>query len=569
MATYEVRKGDTFSEIAEDAGLSLSALIKLNPQIKNPSLIKPGQVITTSKATSPASTSTPAPAGGNDAQNAARLATEEAAKAAALSPAGVRAAIDKINAEETARQTRINTDPDVIAARKLQAEAAAAVEQNKIDIANAKAALAATKTANAAAGFTPPVSTQDNFADSVKEAAGMDSSSYAIDADGNRTDITNVPLTGLTSEEQAAISGLDTNQGLAVTSNLAVEGKGSYKQDITTGVLTLDGQPYNGSYNGFDYVDGIKYGATTKQVVKTGLAGQNTFSITGSDPTDTANADAFAVIRMILDSYGIGDELAEELIGYMTGGKGPEEAMLLIKQNPTGAYKRRFAGNELRIAAGLNVMSEKDYLELEDTYAETLRKYGLGNMLSTDRKVNQAMFAKYMANDLNAPEFKDRIALATERVMNADALTRGMFKEFYPTLTDADLVAYFLSPTDTLIKLKEKVTSAEIGGIALSQDLKTSMASATDLAKFGVDKAAAIEGYSLIKDVLPTSQKLGNVYQEAGIKYDQASGEAEFFKQNQDAKLKRKRLESLERGSFSASAGNAANAYKMNTAGQI
>jgi hypothetical protein len=223
----------------------------------------------------------------------------------------------------------------------------------------------------------------------------------------------------------------------------------------------------------------------------------------------------------------------------------------------------------LRIAAGLNVMSEKDYLDLEDAYADTLRKYGLGNMLSTDRKANQAMFAKYMANDLNAPEFKDRIALATERVMNADPVTRGMFKQFYPTLTDADLVAYFLSPTDTLNKLKEKVTSAEIGSIALSQGLETSMASATDLAKFGVDKAAAIEGYSLIKDVLPTSQKLGNVYQEAGIKYDQASGEAEFFKQNQDAKLKRKRLESLERGSFSASAGNASTAYKTNIAGQI
>lgn len=568
MATYKVQKGDTFSEIAEDAGLSLSALIKLNPQIKNPSLIKPGQVITTSKATSPASTSTPARAGGNDAQNAARLAAEEAAKAAALSPAGMRAEIDKINAEETARQIRINTDSDVIAAKKLQAEAIAAVEASKISIAEAKTNLVTIKEANAAAGFTP-IGTQDNFATSVKEAAGMDSSSYAIDADGNRTDITNVPLTGLTPEEQAAIGGLDTNQGLAVTSNLAVEGKGSYKQDITTGVLTLDGQPYNGSYNGFDYVDGIKYGATTKQVVKTGLAGQNTFSITGSDPTDTANADAFAVIRMILDSYGIGDELAEELIGYMTGGKGPEEAMLLIKQNPTGAYKRRFAGNELRIAAGLNVMSEKDYLDLEDTYAETLRKYGLGNMLSTDRKANQAMFAKYMANDLNAPEFKDRIALATERVMNADAVTRGLFKQFYPNLTDSDLVAYFLSPTDTLTKLKEKVTSAEIGGIALSQGLETDITSAIDLAKFGVDKAAAIEGYSLIKDVLPTSQKLGNVYQEAGIKYDQASGEAEFFKQNQDAKLKRKRLESLERGSFSASAGNTSNAYKINPAGQI
>ena len=171
------------------------------------------------------------------------------------------------------------------------------------------------------------------------------------------------------------------------------------------------------------------------------------------------------------------------------------------------------------------------------------------------------MFAKYMGNDLNAPEFKNRIALATERVINADAMTKGLFKEFYPNLTDSDLVAYFLAPKDTLSRLQEKVTSAEIGSAAVAQGLETSMASATDLAKFGIDKDAAIKGYSEIQEVLPTSQKLGNVYQEAGIKYDQATGEAEFFKQNQDAKLKRKRLESLERGSFSGSAGNAPGAY--------
>ena len=77
MATYKVRKGDTLSEIAEDAGITLKQLLDLNPQIKNPNLINPGQVITTSKAKAtpaPAKTPGPSPAGGNDAQNAARLA---------------------------------------------------------------------------------------------------------------------------------------------------------------------------------------------------------------------------------------------------------------------------------------------------------------------------------------------------------------------------------------------------------------------------------------------------------------------------------------------------------------
>lgn len=365
-----------------------------------------------------------------------------------------------------------------------------------------------------------------------------------------------VDFASLTSEEQAAIGNIG-EQGLATTSNITTEAPGKYTFDPKTGILLLDGQPYTGSYNGFDYENGNKKDATTKQIVDLNTK-DNPLELTGPTDAELARLDAFAQLQDLFESYNLGS-LAGKITEYMKQGKGPNETVLLLKKSPE--YNLRFQGNTLRLASGLNVMSEASYLELEDSYANTLRAYGLGNMLSPDRTKNEAMFAKYMGNDLNAPEFKSRIALATERVINADAMTKGLFKEFYPNLTDSDLVAYFLAPKDTLSRLQEKVTSAEIGTAAIAQGLETSMASATDLAKFGIDKDAAIKGYSEIQEVLPTSQKLGNVYQEAGIKYDQATGEAEFFKQNQDAKLKRKRLESLERGSFSGSAGNAPGAY--------
>lgn len=462
-------------------------------------------------------------------------------------------------AEDAARKARAELDPDVIAARKLAAEAAAEVAATDKSKKEAEANLIATKAANAAAGFTPkPVSTPvvDNFQASVDAAAGMDSSSYAVDADGDRTSIDNVPFAGLTPEEQAAIGNIG-EQGLATTSNITTEAPGKYTFDPKTGILLLDGQPYTGSYNGFDYESGNKKDATTKQIVDLNTE-DNPLELTGPTDAELARLDAFAQLQDLFESYNLGS-LAGKITEYMKAGKGPNETVLLLKKSPE--YNLRFQGNTLRLASGLNVMSEASYLELEDSYANTLRAYGLGNMLSPDRTKNEAMFAKYMGNDLNAPEFKNRIALATERVINADAMTKGLFKEFYPNLTDSDLVAYFLAPKDTLSRLQEKVTSAEIGTAAIAQGLETSMASATDLAKFGIDKDAAIKGYSEIQEVLPTSQKLGNVYQEAGIKYDQATGEAEFFKQNQDAKLKRKRLESLERGSFSGSAGNAPGAY--------
>jgi spore coat assembly protein SafA len=44
--TYVVQPGDTLSGIAEMFGVSLAALEAANPQIKNPDLIFPGQVVT-------------------------------------------------------------------------------------------------------------------------------------------------------------------------------------------------------------------------------------------------------------------------------------------------------------------------------------------------------------------------------------------------------------------------------------------------------------------------------------------------------------------------------------------
>ena len=313
--------------------------------------------------------------------------------------------------------------------------------------------------------------------------------------------------------------------------------------------MLFNGKPYTGTYNGFNYEGGNKKEVTTKEIID---LNDKPLVLEGPSDAELARVDAFAQLQDLFASYNLGS-LAGKITEYMKAGKGPNETVLLLKKSDE--YNLRFQGNTLRLAAGLNVMSEAAYLELEDSYANTLRAYGLGNMLSTDRTKNEAVFAKYMGNDLAGPEFKSRIKLASDRVMNADAMTKGLFKKFYPNLTDADLVAYFLSPADTLSKLEEKVTSAEIGSAAVAQGLETSMASATELAKFGIDKAAAIQGYAEVKEALPTTQKLGDIYGETGIKYDQASGEAEFLKGNQDAAVKRKRLKSLERASFQGETG--------------
>jgi hypothetical protein len=264
--------------------------------------------------------------------------------------------------------------------------------------------------------------------------------------------------------------------------------------------------------------------------------------------------DAFAELTNLFTSYGL-ESLAGEISGYMTEGLTASEALIKLKTNPNGAYAKRFAGNFTRVKNGLNAISEAAYIGLENSYAETLKAYGLGNMINVNRDENYKTFANYIANDMSAVEFKDRIDTVVTRVQNSDPGIKATLKSFYPTITDSDLISYFLNPTENLLKLQEKVTASEIGAAALGNNLSTNVTTATDLAKFGIDQKAAREGYSTIAGILPTSTKLSDIYNQSGIRYAQAEGEAEVFKGSQDAALKRTRLASMERGSFSGSAG--------------
>ena len=289
----------------------------------------------------------------------------------------------------------------------------------------------------------------------------------------------------------------------------------------------------------------IGYNVTTYNA--DGSANAPTFEAApGGGIDDSARKDAFALLVDTFKSYGL-DSLADTIKGYMTQNIGPNEATLLLKQ--TQAYKDRFAGNETRVAAGKNAIGESTYLALENQYAEVLKAYGQ-NALG-----NRAEYATLIGNDISNIELGDRLKLAVTRVQQSDPSVKAQLKQFYPSITDADLVSYFLKPDQTLPGLERKVTSAEIGAAATSQGLNTSATSAEDLAAFGVDRSTALKGYSTIGTILPEGQKLSSIYGEAKIDYTQATAEQEVFKGNASAERKRKQLAALETAQFSGSAG--------------
>lgn len=272
------------------------------------------------------------------------------------------------------------------------------------------------------------------------------------------------------------------------------------------------------------------------------------------------NSDAFALLKDIFTAYGL-ESLIPEIEGYMKQGIGPNQATLLLKQ--TTAYKTRFAGNEKRRNAGLNVISEAEYLALENDYTSTLKAYGLQNQFGIDRKTKQSKMADIIGADISAVEFKDRIDTAVSRVQQADQNTKDQLKNFYG-IGDTDLVGYFLNPTQALPELKNKVTTAEIGGAAIAQGLTTTEATARDLTKYGVDLATARQGYATIADILPTTEKLADIYKEENIQYNQAAAEAETFKGLASEKRKRQKLAAKEVAAFSGQSGVARGSLSTN-----
>jgi hypothetical protein len=299
---------------------------------------------------------------------------------------------------------------------------------------------------------------------------------------------------------------------------------------------------------------------------------------TGSRVNTLNTGDAFDDMISVLKQWGL-ESLADTYTQLMVEGFSSAQAINKLKYDKTlnpktnkpynDAYTIRFAGNAARVAKGLNVYSEDQYLAVENEYNDILTKNGLSNMIKPDAAGKRAQFAGYMANDIAPPEFAERIKNVSERVLNMDPAIKAQFQAYYPSLNNTDIVSYFLNPEETLPVLKNKITAAEIGTVANAAKYGIAETRAMDLAKFGVTREQALAGYQDIAEATPTGMKLSGIYGEEGIQYGQATAEDEFLKQDAQAKLKRNRLASKERASFQSSAGTTSSSLKKSIAGQI
>jgi hypothetical protein len=294
--------------------------------------------------------------------------------------------------------------------------------------------------------------------------------------------------------------------------------------------------------------------AAADLAAKTKLAGET-----------AARQSAYDLLYSEFDRYGLGS-LVAPLKDLITSGVSPSEFTLRLRE--TEAYKKRFAANEARIKKGLRALSENEYIRNEDAYQEVMRRRGLPpEYYATGDLGVQKGFEALLAGDVSSTELEDRIVTAQDRVLNANPEIARTLKQFYPGISNGDILAYSLDPVNAINAIKRKITTAEIGTAAKQEGLTTGLTRAEELATMGVTGATAAQGYKTIGGGLQRGSQLASIYGEDA--YNQATAEQEVFglAGAPEARKQRQKITGLEKATFSGQTGLTSGALARDRAG--
>ena len=519
-STTTVKSGQTISAIAAKAGVSVAAVAAANPQISNLNKINVGQKVNIPVVNTATKTATSTYAGGvtggtnpfspTSGVSAAKLETiSKAAGITPVSPAGTPGGTPFGQAGSAAADAAAKAAAD--AAAKAAADAAAKAAAD----AAAKAAAEAEAKAKAEAEAKAKAEAEARAAELERIKAELLAASEAERA---------ALLAQLAAAQAAADAAAAAAANAANANAAAIAAAAAAAQQKAA--------------------DDAAKAAAAAAAEAERVAAQR-------ESVGKIVADRFAKFGLATLGAKILD-LARQ--GYT------EDTITLELQN-TPEYQQRFAANAQRIKKGLSVLTPAEYLSNEDAYRQTLRAYGLTQF------DNDAYVRQFIENDVSPSELSTRVSMAVQRVQNADPAIARTLKDYYG-IGSTDMVAYVLDPNQQLPKIQRQIAAAEIGVAARVQGLETGVAVAEQLAAQGITQAEAQKGYATIADILPTAQKLSEIYGTTLPGYNQAEAEQEVFNTLASAQRKRKALTEREIASFSGKSGTTKASLLSTTSGQ-
>ena len=283
--------------------------------------------------------------------------------------------------------------------------------------------------------------------------------------------------------------------------------------------------------------------------------------------------NAYEALNNLFSSYGL-QSLAPKIFDFIQKGYSADTIGILLQD--TSEYKQRFAGNELRRAKGLPVLSPNEYLSVESSYRQLMKQAGLPEGFYDQ----PSDFNDFIGKDLSPTELKGRVDLASQATTLANPAYKSALEKLYG-VDESHLTAYFLDQEKSLPLLQKQAAAAAIGAEALKRNLQLSR-NLENYAEAGLTSQQAAQAYTQIAQELPQYQQIAGQYGERVTQneFEHAifetgttglGGAAEGYPQvgGENPAAKFERLQSWSRAHAAGQAGGAAQGLVRTTSGRV
>ena len=265
------------------------------------------------------------------------------------------------------------------------------------------------------------------------------------------------------------------------------------------------------------------------------------------------------ILMRILRSVGLEDLAAEVSKGWKETNIPPniEANELGFMLRDTDAYAKRFPGNKALRDAGKQEYSITEYIQLEKDYKNAIQGKGIptGFYDSTD------YVGKFISNGVSVAEVGRRVDQGFRAVNEGDPEVLKQLKQFYPTVNDGELAAFFLAPEEARPIIVSRAQAAQVGAQATQQaGMQLTTAEAESLVKQGIDTSQEAQG---VFQTIGATQELfrPQMIGEEGVSREEQLqfGTGNVQAQQRISTRRRKRQAEFEAGgSFAAAQGGVA-----------
>lgn len=198
--------------------------------------------------------------------------------------------------------------------------------------------------------------------------------------------------------------------------------------------------------------------------------------------------DAFAIVRGLLDQYGLGS-LSDWAWNLILTGASPVQVEVELRQRPE--YRARFPGIAEREKAGLPPISAAEYVAYENSAVSLFRSAGLPSGFYDE----PSDIGRFIGRNVSLAELSARVQEGLVAAQQAPREVRDELSRLFG-VGEGTLAAFFLDPDKALPAIRRQFAASQIGGASRRAGFGLlAGGEAERLAELGVSEAQAQEGF--------------------------------------------------------------------------